>query len=348
MRTVREAWAAAIDTVRGVRLASPLVGRVAINRRPLRSSWGGGNQWAGQLTKWLHNQSYAIRYDLDAPVDCIIIAAMQVSKLVTFDADAVRAYKARHPHVRCLHRINESDQHRGSTNRDALLAEANSVADHTVFISEWVRDYHAQRWFDLARPHTVIPNGADPEIFHPHGSEQWRQEQPLRLVTHHWSDNWRKGFVVYQELDKLIAEGRLPATELWIIGRWPKTIRWQAAKTFGPMRGHRLASLLRRCHAYITASCWEAGGMHCVEGAQCGLPLLYHVNGGGIVELGRQYGIAFDADPVPAIQNMRQRYLELRQVVLRAAPSGAQMCQAYGHVIKEMLTARDPIPANMS
>ena len=42
---------------------------------------------------------------------------------------------------------------------DRFLAESNRVADHTVFVSEWLRDYHGERWFDLGKPHSVIVPG---------------------------------------------------------------------------------------------------------------------------------------------------------------------------------------------
>ena len=89
-----------------------------------------------------------------------------------------------------------------------LLAEANRAADHTVFVSDWLRDYHASRWFDLMRPHSVILNGADPSIFHPIGAATWKPGTPLRLVTHHWSDNMSKGFELYARIDEVIASGQ--------------------------------------------------------------------------------------------------------------------------------------------
>ena len=59
----------------------------------------------------------------------------------------------------------------------------------------------------------------------------------MRLVTHHWSDNPLKGFDVYQEVDRLLAAGKLPGVALWVIGRWPKELRL-AGGTHLPA-GHR-------------------------------------------------------------------------------------------------------------
>ena len=56
------------------------------------------------------------------------------------------------------------------------------------------------------------------------------------------------------------------------------------ARTAPPVGGAELAALLRKCHVYVTASQHEPGGMHFIEGLQCGLPLIFHEDGGGIPE----------------------------------------------------------------
>jgi hypothetical protein len=149
-----------------------------------------------------------------------------------------------------------------------------------------------------------------------------------------------KGFDVYREVDDLVATGKLPETEFLVIGRWPKEIRWKAARTHGPVQGAELGGLLRRNHLYVTASRWEPGPMHPIEGAQCGLPLVYHGDGGGTVELARHYGVPFRDDVRGAILEARERYEELRSSVLRHAPSGDQMCVEYGRVLCRLLAER--------
>jgi glycosyltransferase involved in cell wall biosynthesis len=247
--------------------------------------------------------------------------------------------------------VNECDLRKGTSEIDRLLAQVNTLADHTVFISGWLRDHHAESWFDRSRPHSVIHNGADPAIFHPVGSAE--PGETLRLVTHHWSDNPLKGFDVYQEVDRLIAAGELQDVELWVIGRWPSACDWRAARTFPPTTGAELGDLLRRGHVYLTASRWEPGGMHHVEGAQCGLPVLFHEDGGGIVETARKYGIGYRDDIGAAIAEMRGRYGELRRRVLEQAPAGDVMCAAYRRLIQTLLAERsgerpEALPAGLS
>jgi hypothetical protein len=77
--------------------------------------------------------------------------------------------------------------------------------------------------------------------------------------------------------------------------------------------------------------------MHHVEGAQCGLPLLYHLDGGGIVEAGERYGIGFRDDVVAAIDALRVRYAEFHARVRTEAPSGDRMVQAYVNRIASLV-----------
>lgn len=322
------------------RRPQPPVARVAFNQRPVGSPWGGGNWRLGQIARHLHATGYEVRYDLERQPDCVVIFDPRVGGNVAFGSETLAAHRARWPAMRALHAINEGDMHRGTAMMDGPLAEINALADYTIFISRWLLDYHSSRWYDLARAHSVVHNGADPVIFHPFGGEPWRPGTRLRLVTHHWSNNPRKGFDVYQEVDRMIASGALPDVELWVIGRWPEGCEWRSARTFPPTTGRQLAGLLRQCHVYLTASRFEGGGMHFLEGAACGLPVLYHEDGGGIVEVARLFGIGFRDDVAGAVAEMRERYEELRREAIDRAPSGDAMCVRYRQLIQQLI-ARD-------
>ncbi len=318
------------------------VATVAINMRPTSGPWGGSSTFVSQLRAFLEARGWRVVYRLTPEVDAIIVIDPREDlQLKAFGMREIIAHKQRHPRVQVIHRVNECDQRKGTSFMDPLLAEANAHADFTVFIAEWLREYHAARWFDTARPHDVIYNGADAGVFHPIGQQAWRGGEPVRVVTHHWSDNPLKGFDIYEEVDRLIAAGELPGFELWVIGRWPAGIHWKSARTFPPSAGRALAAQLRACHLYLTATRWEPCGMHHVEGAQCGLPLLYHEDGGGVVEAGLRYGIGFRDNVAAALLDARDRYTELRQQVLARLPSGDRMVLAYAEIIQRLLAERE-------
>jgi len=313
------------------------VATVAFNMIPRRGPYGGGNQWLNQLSSYLKSCGYAVQFHLDQHVDCVAGTHAGLSGALAFSyADVLRA-KEKNPRLVCIQRINDNDARKGTDAMDRALAEANRAADHTVFVSEWLCNYHRSRWFDAAKPHSVILNGADPSIFHPIGAAAWKPGGPLRLVTHHWSDNMSKGFDLYAKIDQDIASGALQDAELWVIGRWPAKIRWQRARTYPPCVGHGLAGLLRQCHVYVTGSKHEPGAMHPVEGLQCGLPLLYHRETGGTVELGHKYGMELSDDTAASIVRIRDAYDKLRQKVLIDPPSGDAMCLNYRRLIQRLV-----------
>jgi Glycosyltransferase len=319
---------------------SPKPVTVAFNMRPRRGPFGGGNQWLRQVSAYLGRCGYGIRHSLDASVDLVLGTHAGLSGPLSISYEDVLRAKERNPRLLCIQRINDNDARKGTREMDRFLAECNRAADHTVFVSEWLRDHHAERWFDKSRPHSVILNGADPAVFHPLGTTPWRPDRPLRIVTHHWSDNMGKGFDVYAEMDALIANGKLRDVELWIVGRWPSQITWRAARTFKPCAGHALAAILRQAHVCVTASRFEPGAMHPVEALQCGLPLLYHPDTGGTVELGRKFGVLMEGDLVAAVERMKGEYGALRARVLREAPSGDLMCAAYRRLVQALVCSR--------
>lgn len=318
------------------RAARPVVGTVAFNQKPVNGSWGGSNQFVVQMCTTLARWGYRVRFDLADEVDIVFLVDPRRGEAKPFGIEEIAEFKARYPRVRVLQRINECDSRKATDFMDSLLKESNRVADYTVFISAWLRDYHAARWFDTTRPHGVIYNGADPSIFFPDARPDGAPGR-LRLVTHHWSANWLKGFDVYQKIDEMIADGELPDVDFTVIGRWPEEIQWRAAKTIGPMQGAPLAAMLRRNSAYVTASRWEPCGMHHVEGIQCGLPVIYHEEGGGIVEAAARCGVGFRDRIGDAVESMRGNLLQCRRKAVHMGLTGDRMALRYMEAIHALM-----------
>lgn len=308
---------------------TPSTIKLFINLKPVNTSWGGGNQFVKQLEKYMCSRGHSITYQLESDISSILMIDPRKAPHSQFSLEEIAEFKQSYTHIPCVHRINECDLRKKTNYMDELLKEANQIADYTVFISQWLKDYFVERWFNPSKPNQVILNGADDRIFYPSKKNLYSTARPLRLVTHHWSDNWMKGFKVYQKIDEMISTGELQNFTLTIIGRWPKEIQWSSAQTHSPVVGKKLAALLRQNHAYITGTLWEPCGMHHIEGAQCGLPLIYHEDGGGVVEYGKNYGMGFRNNIKEVLEKARKQYFSLRDKVLDSMPSGIQMCQKY-------------------
>jgi glycogen synthase len=76
------------------------------------------------------------------------------------------------------------------------------------------------------------------------------------------------------------------------IGNLPNGVRLRHATTLPPMHGQELADTIRSRHVYLTGSQYEPAGMHHIEGACCGLPLLFRKSG-ALPEYCADYGLGF-------------------------------------------------------
>jgi len=191
----------------------------------------------------------------------------------------------------------------------------------------------------------VILNGADEEIFNPSERAEWSPGQKLRIVTHHWSSNYMKGFDVYERLDQLLEiEPFRGLFEFSYIGNIPTGVNFKNTKIVTPIAGISLASSLKQHHVYLTAARNEAGGMHHVEGMRCGLPVLY-LHSGALSEYCAPYGIEFTLiNFEEKLLEMHSRFPELRDKVLECPYTGTWMSTQYEKVFLQLVAERRANP----
>ncbi len=312
--------------------------RLALGNEIKEGPWGGGNQFLSSFKTHLESKGAKVFFRLEDDLDVIILFNPR-RESGTFHHKDVKRYKKRFPKARVIHRINETDKAKNTRFIDRLRLEANKVADAVIFISEWVRDYYISKGFDQRIPSFVIRNGPDENIFNSRGYTPWQPNGSLRVVTHHWSDNPMKGIDIYQYFDRLLNDPWMKRLfNFTYIGRYPKGVQLQQTQCVPPLFGADLARELKKHHVYLTAARWESCGMHQLEGACCGLPVLYIDEGGGVVETCRDAGIKFTVETFPvSLFKMREEYPSL-QPKLNAFPFNARlMCQEYENVIEKIL-----------
>lgn len=271
--------------------------KILINRKIVEGPYGGGNNFVRNLHQSLKNEGYEIVTQLQKGIDLIFLHDPRYDDL-GISINEIAEYKRYFPNTKMLHRINECDARKNTNDIDQLLLLSNQFADETVFISEWLKDYFVTKGFKKSSH--VIYNGCDTSHFYPlKNVEKITIKYPIKIVTHHWSDNWMKGFDTYKYIDELV--GKYPEKyHFTYIGRYAKEYLPRYTKVISPKYGKELGDELRKHDVYVTASRWEPCGMHHIEGASSGLPVLYHVDGGGIVEGCKKHGLAFSSnDQIP-------------------------------------------------
>lgn len=268
--------------------------KVFFNRHLRRTPWGGGVHFATGLADYLEHNGHKATTEYEDDVDVILMLDPRddegfgrVEHLISYK----KHLREKGRNVKVVHRINDTDVARGTNFLVDLNIKANSaIADETVFISSWLKNHYEDRGF--SRNSSVITNGCNQKWFYPRSTNSI--EGPVRVVTHHWSDNYNKGFDAYIELDKQLSHRS--DIEFTYVGRYFKGYAPTNTKIIQPLYGMPLADELRKHDVYLTAARWEACGMHHIEASSCGLPVVYHRDGGGINEVCESHGIQFE-DP---------------------------------------------------
>lgn len=328
--------------------------KVSIGMKLQSGPWGGGNQFAVSLSAYLQNKGIkVIHHLLDSDIDLILLTEPRKSSLSSAFTDAeVQDYlRFKNPQALVVHRINECDERKGTDYVNKLLIEANRVADHTVFIASWLEKlFMEQGMADKSR--SVILNGADRSVFNPQGFTPWDGTEPLRIVTHHWGGNWLKGFDIYQRLDEMQEEpewkGKIAFT---YIGRTPDDFTFRNSRLIEPLSGKALARELQKHHLYITASRNEPAGMHHIEGAMSGMPLLY-IESGSLPEYCGGFGVAFTPETFEEkLAEILATYSHWLGRMPAYDKSAERMCAEYLRLFsqllqrkEELLAKRNPMP----
>ena len=172
-----------------------------------------------------------------------------------------------------------------------FLRMTNDCVDNTVFVGSWLKKLNV--WNKKNQQASVILNGSNKKIFNSINGSFWNRKNPLKIVTHHWSNNINKGFDIYKYLDDLLDNKRWKKRiRFTYIGNIPKNFKFRNTNLIEPKEDNELSAILKSNHIYLTASINEPGGNHQNEGGMCGLPLLYR-DSGCMQEYCKGFGVDF-------------------------------------------------------
>jgi glycosyltransferase involved in cell wall biosynthesis len=316
--------------------------KISIGSRIINSSWGGGNRFAVSLLNYLKNKNWEVTTNLkDKNIDIILMTEpRKTSQTSAYNQVQIARYLIKKPDTIVIHRINECDERKKTSYLNKYLVRANKVADHTIFISNFLENLFVSKGLFHNKNHSVIRNGADSRIFNGYGKKKWNGKSPVKVVTHHWGAHYNKGFDIYKELDLIDSiDGK--KIEFSYIGQIPDNFRFMNCKVMAPLSGKELSKELKSNHIYITGSINEPAGMHHIEGAMCGLPLLFR-NSGALPEYCKDFGVMFNG-----LEDFKEKFIELIENYeyyfdkLSGYPYNADfMCQNYEEIFSSLLEER--------
>ena len=257
--------------------------RAYFNRQPVAGPWGGGSKVLTSIINECQRRSHEVTYDLKKEVDLIFCFDPRTD----VNSDFYSLLRSRDIYkCKIIQRVGDLGTH-GKPELFELVKYTTQYVDHVVFPSKWARDTASVRNKNVH----VIPNAPLRDFIVERDARPLGD--PIRIVTHHWSNNTMKGFDVYEKLDNFCKNsGKFSFT---FIGRKPDNVVLE--NHIQPQDVTGLTKILPQHDIYVTASRQEAGANHVLEAMGLGLPVLYHADGGSIVEYCESRGRGYkDAD----------------------------------------------------
>ena len=303
------------------------VKRLAILYRTTDGPWGGGNAFLRSLRRQWVSQGIEVINGLHSRLDGVLLnSSFRAWNRRLYPSDVARMIRSgyeqhllawlglsrwrrcgyRPPFVHRLDGVFRLYGRRPDDPADRDQVPINRLVDWTIYQSEFCRQSFAHEGADVSRS-TVIYNGVDTERFYP--AAKLPPLVPFRLVMESWSPNIRKGAPYAMQASQL------PGVEVTFIGQWPPGLPTGNVHLIPPQTHDTLPALLRQHHALLHMAQNDPCSNSILEGMASGLPVIYHPSGGS-PEIVQDCGVMGEPDLASAIQEVRDRYAELRERVL--------------------------------
>ena len=315
--------------------------KISIGSKIVEGPWGGGNLFVKNLSNYLTKLGHKVIYDLSEPdIDLILLTDPRSRResSSTFNHNDILKYKKyvnRNSIV--VQRINECDERKNTKGVNKLYLSSTEIADSVVFVSNWLQDIYLQLGLDENKS-TVIMSGSNELIFNSYGRTEKPVNKKFKLLTHHWSSNYLKGFELYSLIDQLLETNKWRnKIEFTYLGNVDKEFAFKNTKIMAPLSGFELANEIKEHDIYVTGSLNEPSGNHHIEAALCGLPVLY-INSGGIPEYAKNYGVEV------TLKNFEERleylieYYGQFEKKMKSYPyNSTAMCEKYEKLFNKVL-----------
>ena len=299
--------------------------KIYINRKPVSGPWGGGNKTVIELSKKLKEDGHEVVYKLCDDIGVIFCFDPRPNNIGEWYGDFIN-YKNK-TGCKLIQRVGDVGTH-GKPELTDLVKKAVGLSDFLIFPSEWARDY-----IKYEKDNYKVIHNAPLKDFYKYRKDNFEKDgSKIKLISHHWSTNSKKGFDFYESLGNISNNSRF--LEFKYIGRTPDHIKFKNHIT--PTGDNDIiAKFISNSDIYVSASQEEAGANHVLEAIACGIPIVYHENGGSILEYCKDYGVSFatEKEMFNAIYEVRKDYLNFKQKVLKYKRNISDVINEYMEII---------------
>lgn len=297
--------------------------KIFINRKPVSGPWGGGNKTVSKLSSALKNIGHEVYYNLDRNDFDVLVCIDPRPNNEGIWYQTLLNYKNQFG-TKIIQRVGDVGSH-GKPELFNLVKATVEYSDTIIYTSNWAKDQIKS----VTKNQIVIPN-RPANIYHEYKNNRPMSDR-IKMVTHHWSNNPKKGFDTYSFIDSELSE----KIDFTYIGRLPSGFSFKNSNYIEPKDNDFLSKHLPKHDIYLTASKEEAGANHVLEGLAAGLPVLYHQNGGSIPEYVGDLGVSFNDnhDLIDGIDKLTKNFNKYQEKCLKYNDSIDETIEEYIKVI---------------
>ena len=305
--------------------------KIYVNREPVRGPWGGGNKTVVELCNQLNQAGHSVVHKLGHDdIDVLFCFDPRPNKAGEWYQNLID-YKNKH-NAPIIQRVGDCGTH-GKPQLTDLVKQSVQYSDFIIFPSDWAR-----KLIGFEGDNYEIIHNAPLAVFHEAKISTPPDIEKVRVVSHHWSPNSKKGYSFYKQLDDYIKNHK--NISFTYIGRWPIEPLTNSQYYSPTGDNNFISKKISECDIYLTASEEEAGANHVLEGMACGLPVVYHTNGGSIPEYCDSYGLGFENfdQMIASILTIKQDYKRYKDGALRYKNDVSKVVGRYVEIINESLS----------
>lgn len=287
-----------------------------LSRRP----WGGSNSFLSALTQEFRRLGVRVdstprRYD-----DIILVNSWSRGRGQYLDYEKVQEIKQKgwinlksgfdsHPSPTLIQRLDGIARlyGRNDPQADQIQCAVAEIADFVIFQSQYSRESFMQYGIQPADS-VIIRNAVDGNLFYPSARNTGLGKE-IKIIAISWSDNLMKGFSLLPKL------ASLKDVKVYFIGNWNPAVDHGDVIRLGVKSRKEIAEILRDMDLLVHPAQNDPCANVIIEGLASGLPVLFH-NSGGNPELAHDYGVPLVEDLRYSMQEIRNRYSELRKKIL--------------------------------
>jgi glycosyltransferase involved in cell wall biosynthesis len=302
--------------------------KVYINREPVTGPWGGGNKTVTKLVEKLKEQ-HEVVFQLQSDIDLIFCIDPRPNNYGEWYQHFLD-YRNHFKNTKIVQRVGDLGTH-SKPHLTELVKQAVAYSDFIIFPSDW-----AKEWLGYSKDNYKIIYNSPLKIFYENRNKNLNVNKKIKLVSHHWSTNPKKGFDIYKKLDEFI--GKTKKFEFTYIGRKPDDLVLYNSTYITPTEAEHLSKILPKNDIYITASIEEAGANHVLEAIASGLPVVYHKDGGSIIDYCNEYGEEYSTfeQMIDSIEKVANNYEVYKTKILCYNNQIDDVIEKYIEVINEL------------